>query len=169
LAIVTLVLWVITASMGVSLLATGGAARRRRLAAAAPRDEEHPVPAPVRVAAIPMTPEGKPPPVPKVRVTTQPGEHPLLEFTHPALAITGLAVWFMFTFIHYHPMAWISFAFLVATIAAGLTWLLANRRAARHNATTAWTFPPRLILLHGAAAAVAITLTVLTALVASHG
>jgi len=170
LAIVTLVLWVITASAGVSLLATGGAARRRRLAAAAAaRQAEHPVPAPARVAAVPLTPEGKPPPVPRVRVTTQPGEHPLLEFAHPALALAGLAVWFMFTFIHYHPMAWISFAILVATICAGLSWLIANRRAARHNATSAWTFPPRLIALHGAAAAVAITLTVLTALMASRG
>jgi hypothetical protein len=168
LAIVTLVLWVITAAAGLSLLRTGGAARRRRLAAVAP-EAGHPVPAPARVAAIPLTAEGKPPPVPRVRVTTQPGEHPLLEFSHPALATTGLAVWFMFTFIHYHPMAWIAFGILVATICAGLSWLIANRRAARHNATTAWTFPPRLIALHGGVAAVAITLTVLTALMASRG
>jgi hypothetical protein len=170
LAIVTLVLWVITASAGLWLLSTGGAARRRRLAAAAAaQDAERPAPAPVRVAAIPLTPEGKPPPVPRVRVATPPGEHPLLEFTHPALATTGLAVWFMFTFIHYHPMAWIAFGFLLATICAGLSWLIANRRAVRHQATGAWTFPPRLIVLHGAAAAVAITLTVLTALMASRG
>jgi len=169
LAIVTLVLWVITASFGVSLLATGGAARRRRIAAEAARDPARPVPAPVRVAAVPLTPEGKPPPVPKVRVTTQPGEHPLLEFSHPALAVTGLAVWFMFTFIHYHPMAWISFGILVATIAAGLAWFIGNRRAARHDPKTAWTFPPRLIALHGTVAAIAIALTVLTALTASRG
>jgi hypothetical protein len=169
LAIVTLVLWAITAGAGVSLLATGGAARRRRLAAAAPQDADRTSPAPARVAAVPLTPEGKPPPVPRVRVATPPGEHPLLEFTHPTLATVGLAVWFMFTFIHYHPMAWISFAILLATIAAGLSWLLANRRAARHNATSAWSFPLRLILFHGAAAAVAITLTVLTALMASRG
>jgi len=169
LAIVTLVLWVITASLGVSLLSTGGAARRRRIAAEAARDPARPVAAPVRVAAVPLTPEGKPPPVPKVRVTTPPGEHPLLEFSHPALAVTGLAVWFMFTFIHYHPMAWISFGILVATIAAGLAWFVGNRRAARHDPKTAWTFPPRLIVLHGSVAAIAIALTVLTALVASRG
>jgi len=169
LAIVTLVLWAITAGLGVSLLATGGAARRRRLAADVARDPARPVPAPVRVPAVPLTAEGKPPPVPRVRVATPPGEHPLLEFSHPALAITGLAVWFMFTFVHYHPLAWISFGILVATIGAGLSWLIGNRRAARHNPKTAWTFPPRLIVFHGAAAAVAIALTVLTALIASRG
>jgi hypothetical protein len=169
LAIVTLVLWAITAGAGVSLLATGGAARRRRLAADAARDPARPAPAPVRVPAPPRTPEGKPPPVPRVRVATGPGEHPLLEFSHPALAITGLAVWFMFTFVHYHPLAWISFAFLVATIGAGLAWLAGNRRAARHHPRSAWTFPPRLIIFHGTAAAIAIALTVLTALTASRG
>jgi hypothetical protein len=170
LAIVTLVLWVVTAAAGLSLLSTGGAARRRRLAAAAAAQEaERPVPAPARVAAVPLTPEGKPPPVPRVRVATPPGEHPLLEFSHPALATIGLAVWFMFTFVHYHPLAWISFAILVVTICAGISWLFANGRAARHNATSAWTFPPRLIALHGAAAAAAIALTVMTALTASRG
>jgi hypothetical protein len=166
LAIVALVLWAITAGAGISLLATGGAARRRRIAAAMPREAESSVPAPARVAAVPLTPEGKPPPVPRVRVATPPGEHPLLEFTHPALALTGLAVWFMFTYTHYHPLAWIAFAILVVTITAGLSWLLANRRAARHNPTSAWTFPLRLIAFHGTAAAVAITLTVLIALTA---
>jgi hypothetical protein len=169
LAIVTLVLWAITAGAGVSLLATGGAARRRRLAADAARDPARPVPAPVRVAAVPLTPEGKPPPGPKVRVTTQPGEHPLLEFSHPALATVGLAVWFMFTFVHYRPLAWISFGILVATIGAGLAWLVGNRRAARHNPRTAWTFPARLIVFHGTAATIAIALTVLTALIATRG
>jgi hypothetical protein len=162
LAIVTLVLWVITASLGVSLLATGGAARRRRLAAEAAR-QPAPVPAPVRVAAVPLTPEGKPPPVPKVRVATPPGEHPLLEFSHPALAVTGLAVWLMFTFVHYHPMAWIAFGILVATLCMGVAWFLGNRRAARHDPKTAWTFPPRLVVLHGGVAAIAITLSVLCA------
>ncbi len=168
-AIVTLVLWVITAAAGVSLLATGGAARRRRLAAVAAADSERPVTTPARSAALPLTPEGKPPPVPRVRVATPPGEHPLLEFSHPALALSGLAVWFMFTFIHYQPLAWIAFAILVVTIGAGLAWLVGNRRAARHHPSAAWTFPSRLILLHGTAAAIAITLTVLTALTATRG
>ena len=161
-AIVTLVLWVVTAAAGFTLLSTGGAARR---AAAAARTAG----APVRAGAIPLTDEGKPPPVPRVKVETPPGEHPLLEFSHPALALTGLACWFMFVFVHYHPFAWISFGILVVTIGVGLSWLTRNTRDARRQVSVAWRFPPRLVALHGLAAAVAITLTVLTALSASRG
>jgi hypothetical protein len=165
LAIVALVLWVITAAAGLSLLATGGAARRLAAATARAQAETTPVAsAPVRMGAIPLTAEGKPPPAPKVRVATPPGEHPLLEFSHPALAITGLACWFMFVFVHYHPFAWISFGILVAAILFGLTWLVRNAQAARSHAAAAWKFPPQLVALHGAAAAIAISLTVLTAL-----
>lgn len=162
-AIVTLVLWVVTAAAGISLLSTGGAARRA--AAAAARTAA----APARTGAIPLTDEGRPPPGPHTTVATPPGEHPLLEFSHPALALTGLACWFMFVFVHYHPFAWISFGILVVTIGVGLSWLARNTRDARHHVGAAWNFPPRLVLLHGLAAAIAITLTVLTALSASRG
>lgn len=164
-AIVALVLWVITAAAGVSLLSTGGAARRLGAEAVrAQAETARTASAPVRMGAIPLTAEGKPPPVPKVRVATPPGEHPLLEFSHPALAVTGLACWFMFVFVHYHPFAWISFGILAATILLGLTWLVRNAQAARHHAASAWNFPPQLVALHGAGAAIAISLTVLTAL-----
>ena len=78
-----------------------------------------------------------------------PGEHPLLEFSHPALAVTGLACWFMYVFVRYTPFAWISFGILMVAIAIGLTWLVHNLRAARHRLKGAWHFPPRLVLLHG--------------------
>ena len=191
-AIVALVLYVITAAAGVSLLGTGGAARRREAEAeaaeaaakeagagvettlataqATPAAAEA-VRAPglqARLAAVPLTAEGKPPPGPKVKVVAPPGEHPLLEFSHPALAVTGLACWFMYVFVRYTPFAWISFGILMVAIAIGLTWLVHNMRAARHRLKGAWHFPPRLVLLHGTAAAVAILLSVLTALSASH-
>jgi hypothetical protein len=169
-AIVALVLWVITAAAGVSLLNTGGAARRR--AAEAARAPAVPAPAaatPARSAAIPLTADGRPPPVPHAKVATPPGEHPLLEFSHPALAITGAACWFMYVFVRYTPFAWISFGILMAAIALGLTWLVRNTQAARRHASAAWRFPPQLVALHGGAAAIAITLSVLTAVSASHG
>jgi hypothetical protein len=75
----------------------------------------------------------------------------------------------MFVFVHYHPFAWIAFGILVVTIGVGLSWLARNTRDARHHAGSAWHFPPRLVALHGLAAAIAITLTVLTALTASRG
>jgi hypothetical protein len=165
-ALVVLVLWIATASAGVALLGAGGKARElaaesARAAAAAP--------AAVRIGAIPLTAEGKPPPVPRTRVAAAPGEHPLLEFAHPALAVAGLACWIMFVFVHYRPMAWISLGILVVTLSAGLAWFARNLRAAARHAGAAWAFPPRLILAHGLAAAVAITLTILTALTAGRG
>ena len=190
-AIGALVLWIITAAAGVSLLSTGGAARRLAAegtqaaettdgTAQAAKEPAGAAGGPggssaragatqVRYAAPPRTADGKPPPVPRVRVATPPGEHPLLEFSHPALAITGLACWLMFVFVHYRPLAWISFGILLVTLSLGLTWLTRNAQDARRRASAAWRFPPRLVLAHGAGAAVAITLTVLTALVASHG
>jgi len=121
-----------------------------------------------RLAATPLTADGKPPPGPKVKVSAPPGEHPLLEFSHPALAITGLACWFMYVFVRYTPFAWISFGILMVAITIGLSWLVHNLRAARHRLKGAWNFPPRLVVLHGTAAAAAILLSVLTALSASH-
>jgi hypothetical protein len=197
-AVLTLVLWTITAAAGVSLLRTGGTAKRqaaeaRRASAEAAASAEATAPVEAGTAraagrtataeaqtaraattlprslALPRTDEGKPPPVPRVKVATPPGEHPLLEFSHPALAVTGFACWFMFTFVHYVQFAWISFGILLVTIALGLTWLARNVQAARHHASGAWKFPPRLVAAHGAGAAVGIALTVLTALVASHG
>jgi hypothetical protein len=162
LAITVLVLWVVTAGAGVALLSTGNAARR--LAAGPVQTASRPA----RSAAVPLTDDGRPPPVPRTRVTVPPGEHPLLEFSHPALALAGLAFWFAFVLIHYRPLAWISFGILVATLGAGLGWLAANALAARRRQDAARAFPPRLIVLHGLAASVAIALTVLTALSVSH-
>jgi hypothetical protein len=182
--IVALILWTITAAAGVALLGTGGAARRRAAEAAAGAAAEtaregaettaaatagvRAASIPVRSVAVPLTADGRPPPGPKIKVEAPPGEHPLLEFSHPALAITGLACWFMYVFVRYTPFAWISFGILMVAIAIGLTWLVHNVRAARHHVEGAWHFPPRLVLLHGTGAAIAIALSVLTALSASH-
>lgn len=159
-AIVVLLLWFATAAAGLTLLRAGGAARR----AQAPRLQV----APARIGAVPLTADGKPPPTPHTRVTTPAGDHPLLEFSHPALAITGIACWMMFTLVHYRPLAWIAFAVLVLTMLMGLTWLVSGRRSARRQGTSSWSFPPRLIWLHGLAATCSIALTVLTAVTASR-
>ena len=165
-AIVVLVLWLGAAVAGVTLLRAGGAGRR---IAAQTVPAESRAEAPVRIGAIPLTEDGRPPPGPNVRVTSPPGEHPLLEFSHPALAVTGIACWLMFVLVHYRPFAWIAFAVLLVTMAVGLGWLASSRRAARDHASTGWTFPPRLILLHGLVVILAIALTVLTAVSATHG
>jgi len=162
-AIAALVLWLCTAAAGVTLLRAGTTRRRdSRSQQAVPAEPL------VRIGAVPLTAEGKPPPGPHARVATPAGEHPLLEFSHPALATVGVACWLMFTFVHYRPFAWISFAILVATVLVGVSWYARNRQSAREE-RGGWTFPSRLIALHGTAAALSITLTVVTALAASHG
>ena len=169
-AVVVLVLWLATAVAGLTLLRAGSAARR---ATGSPAVQTVPAgslaEAQVRSAAVPLTADGKPPPGPHVRVITPPGEHPLLEFSHPALAVTGIACWMMFTFVHYRPLAWIAFAILVATLLLGLGWLSQTRRPGQPQGSQAWSFPTRLIWVHGLVAACSIVLTILTAVTASRG
>jgi hypothetical protein len=175
-AIFVLVLWVVTAAAGVSLLWASGRARQ---AAADPVLGESLLAEPAlaepalagrsaRTGAVPMTAEGRPPPGPHVRVTTPAGEHPLLEFSHPALAVSGIACWMMFAYVHYEPLAWIAVAILLATILLGLSWLARSRQAARQHPTVARSFPARLILLHGSVAGLSIVLSVLAVLTASR-
>jgi hypothetical protein len=182
LAIAALVLWVLTAAAGVVLFSTGSAARRTGGAQAA---EPQAVPAPASAVTVPPaeTPAvrpapptrmpgagpAEPPPIPRVKVHAKPGEHPLLEFSHPALGLIGMGVWFVYVGTRHAPLAWASFGILVAAIAAGLSWLARNRLAARHRDRPAGAgFPPRLILLHGMTATATFVLAVLTALAASH-
>ncbi len=222
-AIAALILWVLTASAGVSLLSSGRAARGAAAGPAQPADAAwgpappadaaggpaHPAEAtasaappadatagaappadatagaappagaaagpaqtagaPARFAAIPLTEDGRPPPVPHAKVAAPPGEHPLLQFSHPALALIGFGFWLAFVLVHYRPLAWISFAILVVTLSAGLGWLGGNALAARRRQGAPRGFPPRLIVLHGLGAAATLALTVLTALSAGHG
>ena len=68
------------------------------------------------------------PPITHTRIATQPGQHPLLEFMHPALGIVGLGIWIAYVATKFGTFAWVSFGILLATIAAGLTWYTVNRR-----------------------------------------
>jgi hypothetical protein len=102
-------------------------------------------------------------------VHAKPGEHPLLEFSHPTLGLIGLGLWFVYVGTRHPPLAWASFGILVAAIAAGLSWLARNRLAGRPGDRPArGGFPPRLVLLHGLTATATFALAVLTALAASH-
>jgi len=124
-----------------------------------------PAPAPLRS----MAGRAEPPPIPRVKVHAAPGEHPLLEFSHPLLGLIGLGVWFIFVGTHHAPLAWVAFGILVAAIAAGLSWLARNARAAPRGERPARAgFPPRLVLLHGLAASATFVVAVLAALTASH-
>ena len=136
----------------------------------------------------------KVPPITHTRITTRPGEHPLLEFMHPALGVTGLACLIAFVITHAPGFAWASFGVVVATIAAGVTWYAVNARAAAPRAGAQGTretqgpaeaqgaegpdapgtgsgpparrYPSRRLLVHGSSAAVTLVLVAVTALIA---
>ncbi len=186
-AIAALVVWALTAAAGVYLLAAVMAAKR---AAAGPRPAPAPLPEappPPETPAPPETPPPPdagaprgtgapptvrtPPPIPRTKVSAPPGEHPLLEFCHPALGITGLACWFAFVATHGRAFAWLAFGALAVTIAAGLGWLAARARSARQHADGGHgpAVPVRRIALHGLAAATTCGLAIAAVLAASHG
>ena len=101
-----------------------------------------------------------------------PGARSVLEFAHPACAVIGLGFWLGFTLVHNRALGWIAFGLVAVTAGAGLTWFTLNVRAAKRAAERgdrpAPYFAGRLMVLHGCAAAITITLAALTALV-THG
>lgn len=191
-AIAALVVWALTAAAGVFLLTSVIAAERAGAgppaAPTAPDAGTTPATAPVTSAAVPapatgpagphQTGEaGTPPPlrgqapVPGDKVSAPPGEHPLLQFCHPALGIIGLACWFGFVATHDRAFAWTAVAVLVVTIGAGLGWLAVHARSARHHADggPVPAVPAHRVVLHGLAAAATCGLAVIAILAASHG
>lgn len=96
-----------------------------------------------------------------------PGARSLVEFAHPAFAIIGLGFWLGFTLIHNHALGWIAFGLVAVTAGLGLTWFTANVRAGRRGGRDrqAPDLSGRLMVLHGSAAAVTISLAALTAVI----
>jgi hypothetical protein len=82
---------------------------------------------------------------------------PLLEFVHPALALTGLTLWIFYTVSGDRLFAWVGFGIVVATVLAGVGWALMTKGAERRRAE-GMGFPDHLVLLHGAAALCTIAL-----------
>jgi hypothetical protein len=103
-------------------------------------------------------------------VHAAPGEHPLLEFSHPALGLLGLGCWFIYVGTRHTALAWVAFGILVVTILAGLGWLGRSVLTRRHGTGPAGPsrFPSRLVLLHGVVATATLALAVLTALSATR-
>jgi hypothetical protein len=197
-AIVVLVLWLFTAGAGFSLLISSNLGRSRPscdntpapATVAAPSSLAAPATSTASASpAAPSSPAGQapaaskrelrraarhrfdPPSLTAARQTPMvPGLRSLLEFSHPALAITGLAFWLGFTLVHNRALGWIAFGLVTATVCLGLTWFTANARAARRRDRDepAPSFGIRLVVLHGGAAAVTFVLAALTAVVLSH-
>ena len=90
--------------------------------------------------------------------------HPLLEFSHPALAVTGLMFWIFYVVSDHSAFAWIAFGALATTALAGITWLISGfERRRRARVAPGPVFPRRLVLLHGVAVACTFALVLLAA------
>ncbi len=174
-SILALVVWGFTAAAGVFLVMAVIAAKRGAVTATRGKPVTAAPAGPVTatpgkpVTAAPAATSGRPavpPPIPHTRVTAGPGEHPLREFSHPALGITGLACWLAFVATHYQGFAWVASAMLIITVAAGLAWLASNARRAGRAGPAG--IPKRLMFLQGLAAAVSSALVVASVLAAVH-
>lgn len=203
--IAALLLWLVTAGAGLYLLVSGRPAHPDPDPGPdlSPGVQAAEAPAPATVAASGPVQPGLPqatidalaagakvPPITHTRVSTPPGQHPLLEFMHPALGLIGLGAWIAFVVTRFHAFAWIAFGVLLATIAAGLTWYTINARLAAARAANRAAgpdagadsgcgsgsgagvrapagrrYPPRRILIHGGAASTTLILALITLLI----
>jgi|HubBroStandDraft_1064217.scaffolds.fasta_scaffold58552_2 hypothetical protein len=170
-----MVVWALTAGIGIYLLAVGFTAQRARVSLPEPKREDATVPGATvtGAAALAGVLDGQAPGAPPGARRPAAEESALLEFMHPALALLGLTVWIFFMVTGERPFAWIAFGVVVATVAAGLSWEATRRRNARRRERDASRpgtgFPPHLIMLHGLAAACTFALVVIAAVVAGHG
>jgi hypothetical protein len=161
-AILVLMLWLFTAGAGFSVLISSNL-KHVRPVPPVPATPDRPVPAApatpdlpaLAVPAAPATPGASglapqpeagrayrerfdPPSLVAARsAPVVPGARALLEFSHPACGITGLAFWLGFTLVHARVLGWIGFGLAAATACAGLTWFAVNVRAARRSAPSA--------------------------------
>ena len=171
--IAALLVWMCTAAAGGYLLAT-----RARPADAGPAAEPEPQPAPVPAAAetdAPGTPgvpaaarqarrakdRFDPPSLVRAKSEPLPGMRALAEFAHPALAVTGFAFWAAYLLTGDRIFAAIGLGILLGAICAGVSWFTVNKRAVRRGRADALILSPRLLLLHGAGAALTLLLTAL--------
>lgn len=193
-ATLVLVLWLFTAGAGFSVLISSNLRRDRSTPPAQPASAQ-PASATVPATASPSTSpqdakrarraQFDPPSLVAARnAPVLPGARALLEFTHPACGIIGLACWLGYSLVHARLLGLIGFGLAAVTACAGLTWFTVNVRAARRHArpsphhdvphaapaedAPAPSFRGRLVALHGAAAALTLVLATLTALVL-HG
>lgn len=168
--IAALLVWMCTAAVGGYLLAT-----RARPADAGPAAEPEPQPAPVPAAAetdAPGVPAAArqarrakdrfdPPSLVRAKSEPLPSMRALAEFAHPALAVTGFAFWAAYLLTGDRIFAAIGLGILLGAICAGVSWFTVNKRAVRRGRADALILSPRLLLLHGAGAALTLLLTAL--------
>jgi hypothetical protein len=122
-----------------------------------------------------------PPSLAQAKSEPIPGLRALAEFTHPALAVIGCGFWLAYTLSRDRIFAAIGVGILLGAICAGLSWAVGNARAAKRGHAAESTghgeaatdasgprvpalfFSRRLMILHGAGAALTLLLAALIA------
>lgn len=161
-AIAALLIWMCTAAVGGYLLAS-----RARPAEADPEPESAPQPEPAVAVSVEKSPRAKdrfdPPSLVRAKSEPLPGLRELAEFAHPALAIMGFGFWAGYVLTRDRVFAAIGFGILLGTICAGLSWFTVSTRAGKRGqrGALAPTLSPRVLILHGACAALTLLLTAL--------
>lgn len=148
-AIVGLVLWAFTVAVGVYLLVSS-----TRVGAGVSEE-------PVTVPAGPAAREKDrfdPLSLRQAKSEPVPGLRALGEFIHPALALIGFAFWLLYTMVHDDILGAIALGVILGAIAAGVTWTLANGKAAKKEKGDALIFRGRVLLLHVTGAALTLLL-----------
>jgi len=169
-AVAVLLLWLCTAAVGSYLLVT---------AAHASSETEQPEPAEaVKVpdAASPYVPKPAnvkhrydPPSLQQAKSEPIPGLKALAEFAHPALGMIGFGFWLGYVISRKELFLLIGLGVLLGTIAAGISWHLANARdvkriAAGEDLGHAALVPnSRVLTVHAVGAGLALLIALLIA------
>jgi hypothetical protein len=176
-AVAALLLWLCTAAVGSYLLTTAARASGDTepepaesvpaSTAAGPAAASAPPPKPVRARD-----RFDPPSLQQAKSEPIPGLKALAEFAHPSLAMIGFGFWLGYVVSRDRLFAEIGLGILLGAICAGVSWFIANTRAAKRLAaadtdlagaapgTAPLTPSPRVLTLH----AIGATLTLLFAI-----
>jgi hypothetical protein len=182
-AIAGLVLWICTVAVGAYLLATARrygnteAAPSEPVSVAAGQPSASPasVPAPAPATPARVKDPFAPPSLQRERSESPPLTRALVEFAHPTLGMTGFGFWFGYLVSHDRIFLAISLGILLGAIGAGLSWFTVNTRAVKRAAAAEaagqpgiedprfapQTFSPRVLVLHGAGAALTLLIAAL--------
>jgi hypothetical protein len=182
--IAALLLWLCTAAVGSYLLVTAIHSGNNAPAPAEPVPvaAEQPVaaiadPAPAPARPVRARDRFDPPSLQRAKSEPLPGMRTLAEFAHPALAIIGLGFWLGYVVSRDRLFAAIGLGVLLGAICAGLSWFIANTRAARragaagaaddsgteNQGAAPLSASPRLLILHAVGAALTLLFTALIA------
>lgn len=179
-AIAVLLLWLGTGGVGSYLLIRGlqsvhSAPETAEPVHVAEQSAAEPVTVPPRPLTGRVNDPWDPPSLRQAKSEPMPGLRDLAEFAHPALAMIGFGFWLGYVISHNRTMLAIALGILIGAICAGVTWFNVNRRDAKRAAAAGpagdsaaedpsfapMSFPPRLLALHVAGAALTLLIAVL--------